>query len=254
MRNPVLVVSFLALCACVAWPQEPPPPAGDAAPNASLDQPRPDSEGIYFAVPGVIPPVVIERAPVEYPSDAADSAVEGVTVLKLVVTEEGAATDIQVISSHGDAFDQAAIDALKRCKFDPATVNGKPVPIHVFARVRFFAGRRETYPRILSQRGLGAGPGGFSTNRFDKPPVVTYLAPAVFSEKARRAKYQGVVLVSTVIDEQGNPTDIKVVRSVGMGLDEKAIESVRKSRFLPAMKDGKPVAAQITIEVNFRLY
>jgi len=252
MLNPVLIVSLLALCAGIAWPQS--PPTDNAAPNANLAQPRPDSEGVYFAVPGVITPVVIERVPVEYPADAPGSAVEGITVMKLVVTEEGATTDIQVISSHGDAYDQAAVDALRRCKFDPATVNGKPVPIHIFARVRFFADKRETYPRILSHYGLGVGQGAFSSNKFDKPPVATYIAPAVFSEKARKAKYQGVVLVSTVIDEQGNPTDIKVVKSVGMGLDEKAVESVNRSRFQPAIKDGKPVAAQITIAVNFRLY
>jgi TonB family protein len=176
------------------------------------------------------------------------------TVMKLVVTEDGAATDIQVISSHGDAFDQAAVDALRRCKFDPATLNSKPVPIHIFARVRFFEDKRETFPRILAHYGLDAGQGAFATRKFDKPPVAIYIAPAEFSDKARKAKVQGVVLVSTVIDEQGNPTDIKVVKSLGMGLDEKAIESVHRSRFQPATKDGVPIAARITMEVNFRLY
>lgn len=254
MRNPILIVSLLSLCAGPACPQEPPPLTAGGSASASTPQPRPDADGVYFAVPGVITPVVIERAPVEYPPETPANTVEGMTVLKLVVTEEGVATGIQVISSHGDAFDQAAVDALKRCKFDPATVNGKPVPIHIFARVRFFADKRETFPRMLSHYGLGAGMGAPSARNFDQPPVAIYMAPAEFSEKARKAKYQGVALVSAVIDEKGAPTDVKVVRSLGMGLDEKAIESVYKSRFRPAMKDGAPVAAQVTIEVNFRLY
>ena len=46
----------------------------------------------------------------------------------------------------------------------------------------------------------------------------------------------------------------QVARSLGMGLDQKAIEAVRKWKFEPAMKDGRPVAVQINVEVNFRLY
>ena len=78
---------------------------------------------------------------------------------------------------------------------------------------------------------------------------------AEFSDEARRAKYQGVCLVSLIVDAQGNPQDPHVVRTLGMGLDEKAMEAVRKYKFKPAMKDGHtPVPVMITVEVNFRLY
>ena len=78
---------------------------------------------------------------------------------------------------------------------------------------------------------------------------------AEFSDEARRAKYQGVCLISLIVDAQGNPQNPHVVRPLGMGLDEKALEAVRKYKFKPAMKDGKtPVPVMITIEVNFRLY
>jgi TonB family protein len=255
MPKTALILAFLALFAAAARPQQQlPPAAGDLAPGANFPQPRPDKDGVYFAVPGIITPVVIDRAPVEYPANAPDSAVEGMTVLKLVVSEEGTATDIEVVASHGDAFDRAAIDALQRCKFDPATLNGKPVPIHIFARVRFFEDKRETYPRILAHYGLGAGIRAPSTRNFDQPPVPLNAVPAEYSDKARKAKVQGVVLVSTMISDDGSPTDIKVVKGLGMGLDEKAVEAVSKYRFRPAMKDGEPVAARITIEVNFRLY
>jgi protein TonB len=56
-----------------------------------------------------------------------------------------------------------------------------------------------------------------------------------------------------VVDEKGNPRDLKVMRPLGLGLDQKAIEAVEKWKFRPGMKDGKPVAVQATIEVNFRL-
>jgi periplasmic protein TonB len=86
-------------------------------------------------------------------------------------------------------------------------------------------------------------------------PVLIHSVEAEFSDEARRAKYQGVCLVSLIVDAQGNPQNIHVVRQLGMGLDEKAIEAIRQYKFKPAMKDGRtPVPVMITIEVDFRLY
>ncbi len=75
-----------------------------------------------------------------------------------------------------------------------------------------------------------------------------------YSEKARQAKYQGVCVISLIVDEQGNPMRVQVVRHLGMGLDKKAVEAVKAYRFKPAMRFGKPVAVEVNIEVNFRLY
>ena len=85
-------------------------------------------------------------------------------------------------------------------------------------------------------------------------PIPIYTPEAEFSDEARRAKYQGVCLISLIVDSQGNPVNPRVVRPLGMGLDEKALEAVRKYKFKPAMKGGTPVAVMMSIEVNFRLY
>jgi TonB family protein len=61
-------------------------------------------------------------------------------------------------------------------------------------------------------------------------------------------------MIAVIVDARGYPLNPRVIRSLGMGLDEKALEAVQKYRFKPAMKDGKPVAATISVEVNFRLY
>lgn len=109
--------------------------------------------------------------------------------------------------------------------------------------------------------GFGPGDGGNVGGGLYKigggvtAPVPLNSVEAEFSDEARRAKYQGVVLISLVVDTHGDPQNPKVVRPLGMGLDEKALEAVRKYKFKPAMKEGKtPVPVMITIEVNFRLY
>jgi TonB family protein len=89
--------------------------------------------------------------------------------------------------------------------------------------------------------------------RLSAPIPLNSVIPE-FSDEARAARYQGICLVSVVIDSQGNPQNPKVTRSLGMGLDEKAIEAVRKYKFKPAMRDGKTaVSVRITIVVTFRL-
>ncbi len=86
-------------------------------------------------------------------------------------------------------------------------------------------------------------------------PQIIHSVEAQFTTEARRAKYQGVCLIGLIVNAQGNPVNVHVVRPLGMGLDQKAIKAVRQYKFRPAMKDGKtPVPVQITIEVNFRLY
>jgi protein TonB len=109
--------------------------------------------------------------------------------------------------------------------------------------------------------GYGSGSGGNIGGGLERiggavtGPVVLFQPDAEFSDEARRAKYQGVCIVEIVVDAQGNPQNPRVVRTLGMGLDEKAIEAVMKYKFRPARKNGKPVAVwPVNIEVNFKLY
>lgn len=84
-------------------------------------------------------------------------------------------------------------------------------------------------------------------------PAVIYKVDPEYSEEARDAKLSGAVMLSTIIDASGRARDIQVVKSLGMGLDEKAIEAVEQWKFKPGEKDGQPVKVRATIEVNFVL-
>jgi TonB family protein len=84
------------------------------------------------------------------------------------------------------------------------------------------------------------------------PSVVSKMDPE-YTEVARAAKYQGSVLLGVEVGPDGLAHNIRVLRSLGMGLDEKAVEAVLRWKFRPGMKDGEPVAVAASIEVNFRL-
>ncbi len=85
------------------------------------------------------------------------------------------------------------------------------------------------------------------------PPEATYSPDPEYSKEARKAKYQGTNLLWLIVGPDGRPRNIKVIRSLAMGLDEQAIKAVSKWRFKPATKDGKPVPVFIEVEFKFRL-
>ena len=84
-------------------------------------------------------------------------------------------------------------------------------------------------------------------------PVIVSRVEPEYTEQARNANWQGTVLLQVTVDENGVPQDIQIVRALGLGLDQKAIEAVQKWRFKPALLNGKPVPVSASIEVNFRL-
>ena len=102
--------------------------------------------------------------------------------------------------------------------------------------------------------GGGTGGGIFHVGGGVSPPRVIYQVDPEFSEEARKAKYQGTCTLMLVVDASGHPTNIRVASSLGMGLDEKAIEAVKNWRFEPSMKDGHAVRVEIAVEVEFHLY
>jgi protein TonB len=111
-----------------------------------------------------------------------------------------------------------------------------------------------------SGSGLGPGAGGNYGGGLRhvgggvSAPEVIFKVDPEFSEEARRAKFMGVVTVNLIVDAAGRPQNVHIVRGVGMGLDQKALEAVRQYRFKPAIENGKPVLVQVNIEVQFQIF
>ncbi len=100
----------------------------------------------------------------------------------------------------------------------------------------------------------GIGGGAYTVGRGVRAPRAIDDPEPEYSDEARKMKHEGTVILSLIVDAEGRARNIQVARSLGMGLDEKAIEAVKKWKFEPGKKDGQPVAVQVNVEVNFRLY
>jgi TonB family protein len=109
-------------------------------------------------------------------------------------------------------------------------------------------------------RGLGPGSGAnfgggvFHVGNGVLPPRAIYQPDPDYSDEARKAKYQGVVVLNITVGADGRVYNPMVARSLGLGLDEKAKEKVLTWKFEPATKDGKPVPVLVSVEVSFNLY
>lgn len=229
-------------------------PAGPAA------VPRPDADGVYRLGPGIVAPTVETAEPAAYPEGALETDRPHLGIYSAVIGVDGWATQVKCIFRNESVYDAGAIAAIQKTKFAPGMLGDKAVPVLVHVRVPFFH-LKPAIPSIQGQYALraegmqqasGRVPGG-SMPVGVTPPKAIHMEEAEFSDEARRKGVEGIVIVSFTVSEEGRPTELQVVKSLGYGLDEKALQAVRAYRFQPAMKDGKPVAVPISVEVNFRL-
>jgi TonB family protein len=111
-------------------------------------------------------------------------------------------------------------------------------------------------------KGPGVGPGedggsgGGNRNRVGggvTGPVLIYRVDPAYSEEARKARFEGVVIVEAIVRRDGLVDVVNLVRRIGLGLDQNAIDAVKKWRFKPAMKNGSPVEVPVRVEVHFHL-
>ncbi len=109
-------------------------------------------------------------------------------------------------------------------------------------------------PGVGAGSGGGIGGGVYKVGGGVSAPQVVSSPDPEYTEEARQARKTGTCVLTMIVDEQGRPRDPKVVRGLGFGLDSKALEAVKQWRFQPALKDGRPVNVQISVEVEFKLF
>lgn len=108
-------------------------------------------------------------------------------------------------------------------------------------------------PGVGPGEGGGIGGGVYRVGGGVSAPIVIYRVEPIYSEEARKAKHQGVVVLWTVVRKDGSLEILRVVRSLGLGLDESAVNALRQWKFRPGTKDGVPVDVAVNVEVSFTL-
>jgi TonB family protein len=240
------------------WEFEPKPDTADEVQDAleidvpfQLDPPGPwlvESEHYRFTIPDrerhgdVVRPV-----PIRYVApDAAACREAGTVAVSLTVGIHGIPGGVSAVEGGPSVLADAAVKAAESWQFKPASNNGKNIEAQGGFRLECRPEGAVAKTPAVSEQKYRVG-GGVSA------PVLISKAEPEYTERARQAKRQGTSMLYVQISPEGKATHIHVFRRLGLGLDQKAIEAVKRWHFKPGMKDGKPVTVEATIEVNFRL-
>ncbi len=209
-----------------------------------------------------------------YPEEARKASVEGAVIVYIRVTINGEVAKTKIVKSLNPECDKAAIDALKSVKWEPAKQKDKPVSVWVSVPVKFkLAGEAKKMDSPV----LPPPPKGEKMLKSDAPPpppkidgekiqFVAYDTPPmpkggfaaiqknlVYPEEARKANIQGTVVVYAHINEEGKMTKAKIAQSLNEECDEAAVKALKATKWEPAQKDDKPVAAWVSVPVKFKL-
>jgi TonB family protein len=178
-------------------------------------------------------------------------------VLAMVIDANGIPAHIQVLHTHGEAFDQTAIAAVKQSKFEPGKLGDRPVPVWIDVRVVFRPNRSQTVPEVLiTERDLPVPDASKSEDKHHHPlsytaPIPVHTVDADFVDPFVKHPWVQVAIVSVMVGADGLPKDVHIRRGLGFGLDKKAEAAVWQYRFFPATKKGQPIAARTEVMVDF---
>lgn len=220
-----------------------------------------EKDGIYEVGGPVKPPKLINSLDPKYTKQAKQARLEGTCVLLSTINRQGVVENIQVLKRLGIGLDENAIAAAQNFRFQPATLNGQPVPVHM--EIKFFFSiipeNNSSKDQFVVTHQIGAGveaprihPDGTyeATEGVTPPKLIKYVAPE-YTDLARQIDLEGICVITMTVDKEGIPENVHVTKSLEKGLDNSALNAVRKYRFRPAMFEGKPIPVLLTVEVQF---
>ncbi len=223
-----------------------------------------------------------EVVPTRFTTADCDAPLSGEIDIATIVDISGVPRNMVFVHPLGSHLDRLALATLAAERFKPGELNGVPVPVTESVSVKLEAcpvhaqsgsGADATYLRVHSQpelrfaatdiypaeveygSDLSNNGGLFHVGPDVTAPVRLLGSNTIEVGSGKKAKYQGDVILTLIVDANGMPLNVRVARPLGMGLDQKAIDEMRQARFRPAMfKRKRPVPVDITVLVNFRLY
>ncbi len=278
MRTLWVTVLFVVLGTSFICGQQSSAPATDAQPTRVK---------VYTVGPDVTAPELLPFKQGQLHTGKCNK-VDGGVVLSMLVDTKGSPRNIMFVHPLGSDLDRFALQVAAADRFKPGTHDGVPVVVAQSVEVgmqtcveekkdeagkknyrlqlrshleqKFFPIFQPPEEAVLTVVNSNledpriAAVHDFRAESGVSHPVLLSHVEAVFTDEARRAKYQGTCLLSLIVDEHGMPQNVHVVKKLDYGLSENAVDAVKQYRFKPAMKDGMPVAVMMNVEVAFHLY
>jgi TonB family protein len=192
-------------------------------------------------------------------TDPSGAPIEGLTANDFVITDEGEPQHISLFEFQKLTADTSSVVSYYILGYYPpnqlAGDDFRKIRIALTGgRVAKLSFRSGYYPqRPRNTQPIAVPPPSGSIDRTVTAPVLISKTEPEYSEAARKAKHQGTIVLDVEIDETGNVIGVHVLKSLGLGLDEKAVEAVQQWKFRPGMKSGNPVPVETSVEVSFRL-
>ncbi len=211
----------------------------------------PNYDEIYVPVSKIdVPPGLIEDNQlklIEKLNELEKSGSNKISVhYKLLIDESGNVEKIQILSGHDKKIHDLIIDEIKRWKFKPGMIDNKPVK----SQYNFKFSDTDSIPESFT-----SGEYLVSVEEMPKPigGIKAIQEKIVYPQTAKRAGVEGKVYVLAYIDEEGNVAYANIIRGIGAGLDEAAINAIKQTKFFPGKQNGKPVKVQVSIPILFKL-
>ncbi len=208
-------------------------------------------------------PQLLRRTAPSYTSEALAAGVQGSVVLEAVIEPDGTAQDLQIVKSLGFGLDdQAREEIAGNWLFRPALLEGRPVPAPARIEVDFRLSRQsewaqpQEYPSLTEALGQGSPAASFAREAragsdSSREAILLRRTEPSYTQAAIEAGVEGAVVLEVVVRRDGTAASPRLVKRLGFGLDEKALEEIVHWRFLPALREGRPVESRVTIKVTF---
>jgi TonB family protein len=225
-------------------------PISGSTPVASASQPT-DS-----AAAQITPPKVISQPSPDYSNEARKKKISGSCQVSFTVDTDGIPQSVYVIKSLEPSLDASAVTTVETWRFKPAMKDGKtPVPFDLTAEVGFQIFDVHKSEKVSAIIARPDSPGtllSFDSSRVIPPVPTTIIAPK-YPFWAKMGRISGDCTVGMILDSEGIPQNVHMVKSLDRRLDESAIKAVMQWRYKPALHDGVPVPIEMSVVVKFRL-
>ncbi|HEV2578593.1 MAG TPA: M56 family metallopeptidase [Acidobacteriaceae bacterium] len=212
---------------------------------------------------GIAAGQIISKVDPIYPPIARAAGIAGAVVLHAIIGADGTIQQLAVISGP-PMLVGSAMDAVRQWVYKPYLLNGEPVKVDTTITVNYSLDPQKTPPpppppsannaREDTYQITGTDGEVYNVGGSVRPPVAIYAPDPEYTEAARKAKLSGNVIVSLVVDSDGEPQNVRVARGLGNELDEKAVGAVQQYKFKPATRNGEPVSTYLNIAVNFQIF